>query len=884
MYIQEINFFPGRNIYSHNPSIQMIINLQDWAEVTTEQISSFKDNIVTRLPGLKEHYCSRGRPGGFIERLEEGTYLGHVIEHTAIELQQRVGHVTNYGKTRSTDDPFVYNIIFNYRVKEVGLAAGILAVELVESILENKSIDLDKKLDELKEISKKYNYGPSTKSIIRAAKKRNIQVIPLKEGTSFLQLGTGKHQKRIMATTSCQTSSIAVDLAGDKLLCKEMLEQEEIPVPPGAAVYTVEEAGQQADIIGYPVAVKPYNGNHGRGVTVDIREPGELRDAFEEACKYSSKVIIEKYLRGRNYRLLIIDGKMVAASERVPPYVTGDGEKSISRLIQELNNDPLRGDDHEKPLTKIKIDSHVLNVLSKQNIDISFIPSSGEKVWLRENANLSTGGKALDVTDLVHPDNIFIAERTAGILGLDIAGLDIVSEDISAPLKENGGAVIEVNAAPGIRMHEYPSQGEPRDAGGAIVDMLFPQGARSQVPVISITGTNGKTTVSRMINYMLKKKGIKTGMTTSEGIFINDRCIIDGDTTGPLSAQTVLRNPMVEAAVLETARGGIIRRGLGYDLSDIAVITNISCDHLGQDGINSLEDLLYVKSLVAEAVKPHGNVVLNVDDDNIIELSRWVKSSIIYFSKKDNSIKLKRHLAGGGKAVFIRDNSIYIAEGNKSKFVIRVKDVPLTLKGKAGHHIENALAVTAAGTAYGLSTEEIAAALNKFSLSLMDNPGRGNIFDYGMFKVIVDYGHNEAGFLSVAEMARNIGADRLVGIIGVPEDRSDDLIRKAGIAAGKSFNHIYIKEDMVPRVREPGEVASLLEKGVKEVGKDIEVEIILDETQALNIALQRVEEGDSIVIFYEKLEPVLEVLENLAKESKEPVISRTKKLLAGRAI
>ncbi|UNC90692.1 cyanophycin synthetase [Candidatus Contubernalis alkaliaceticus] len=885
MYIEDIRAFSGRNIYSHHPCVLMRLNLQKWAGISTDMVPAFKDKLVKIIPELKEHHCSLGRPGGFVERMEEGTFFGHVIEHTAIELQRKLGYPLNFGKTRGTDDPKIYQVIYSFDVKEVGFGAGYIAVNLVKNILEDNNYPLKKKLKELAGVAEKYDYGPSTKAIINAARKINIPVIALKEGTSLIQLGTGIHQKRLNSTISCETRCMAVDLAGDKGMCKNLLEEAGIPVPRGATVGSIKEALELVDSIGYPVVLKPHNGNHGRGVTLNVDGKKDLVEAFKEASVYSSRVVVEQQIDGQNYRLLVVGGRLVAASKRVPPFVLGNGVSSIKELIQKLNCEPTRGEGHEKPLTRIKLDSHILRVLKKKGMDLKSVPSYGEKVTLRDNGNLSTGGYAEDVSDKVHPENKYIAERAAKILGLDIAGVDIISKDISMPLFENYGSIIEINAAPGIRMHEHPSIGKPRKAGEAIVNMLFPPGAKARIPVISITGTNGKTTVTRMVSHLLKQKGLTVGMASTDGIYINDRRIIRGDTTGPISAQTILKDSSVEAAVLETARGGIIRGGLGYDCCDIAVITNISHDHLGQDGINDIEDLLYVKSLVAEAVKPGGYVILNADDVNVVDISRWAASEVIYFSKKSSNIILKRHLADGGKAVFIKGGAIYTAEDHRIKFLVKVTDLPVTLKGKASHHTENALAAASVGRAFGLSRKNIVKGLKTFSLSLDHNPGRGNVFDYGSFKVIVDYGHNEAGFLSAAEMGRKIGARRMVGVVGVPGDRSDELIKKAGAAAGRVFDCIYIKEDQSLRGREKGEVASLLEKGIKEAGSKIKPEVILKEEDALITALKRVEEGDIVIVFYERLEPILKILQKTGEvvSLSQPEAKR-KKHLAGRAI
>ncbi|GAB4265305.1 cyanophycin synthetase [Thermincola ferriacetica] len=868
MKILEFRVYEGINIYSHSPVIKLTVDLENLTGVTTDRHPTLIEAVLRLMPTLKEHYCSLGRPGGFVERMREGTFFGHLLEHVILELQHLAGFDVIYGKTRKAEAPGIYEVIFEYESREAGIQAARAAVNLIMTLLQGGSIDLDKELDIIKETALKFDLGPTTKAIAMEARKRNIPVMRLGEG-SILQLGYGCHQRRIEASITDATGCIGVDIAGDKILTKQILSEAGIPVPNGGVARTEKEALDIMKRINNAVVIKPFNGNQGKGVALNLRSEGEVKKAYAVATNYSDRVIVEKFITGRHYRLVVVDDRVVAASERIPASVTGDGESTIEQLIEQANRDPLRGDGHEKPMTKIKIDPVVLMVLAKQNFVLQSIPPEGARVLLRENANLSTGGTAIDVTDNVHPENAALAVRAAKIIGLDVAGIDLVAEDIAIPLTSCNGAVIEVNAAPGLRMHHYPSQGKPRNVARAIVDKLFPPGTKSRIPIVAVTGTNGKTTTTRLIAHILHAAGNVVGMTTSDGIYVNGKLIAKGDMTGPVSARTVLRDNSVEVAVLETARGGIIRAGLGFDRCDVGIITNISEDHLGIDGIETLEDLAFVKSVVAEATDRDGYVVLNADDRLASYVASRCRGNIIYFSRASDNITIRRHLGAGGMAVFVKNGFVVYARGNHVVKIASVKSIPCTLSGQALHNVENVLAASAGCLGLGIPVAQIKEGLLSFEPGLKGNPGRLNFFEVAGVKVLVDYGHNPAGYQSVLATAKKMKHKRLIGVIGVPGDRQDDFIIKVGQIAGRGFDKIIIKEDADPRGRKPGEVANLLKKGVQAggcSGKD--VIITLKEINAVLKAVEIAERGDLVVIFYEKLEPVVNLLSALGEFAK----------------
>ena len=864
MRIERIRTLAGPNVYTYRPALLMRLDLEDLAERESRELSGFNERLLELLPGLHEHTCGKGYRGGFVERLHEGTYFGHVVEHVAIELTNPAGVPVAHGKTRYAGTPGVYNVVVEYKAETATEYLMRVAVELVEALIKGESYPLEEKLREARRLVARHELGPSTRAIVEAASRRNIPVLRL--GTdSLVQLGYGKYRRFIQAAMCDGTSAVAVEIAGDKELTKKLLEQVSIPVPRGALVETEEEALAALRSLGAPVVVKPLDGRQGLGVSLNLSTPEEVLLGFRIAREYSRLVLVEELFEGRNYRVLVVGGEMVAASERTTCAVAGDGAHTIRELIDLANLDPLRGEGHEKPLTQIVVDEIMLAYLTKTGRGLDDVPEAGEVVYLRESINLSTGGTAKDVTDVVHPSVKDMCERAARVVGMDICGVDLVLPDISEPTG-GGGGIIELNAAPGLRMHHFPSEGRARDVGAAIIEMLYPRGVDGRIPVISITGTNGKTTVTRMIGHVLNEAGFAVGLTTTDGIYIGGRCVAEGDTTGPQSARTVLSDPSVEVAVLETARGGITRRGLGYDWSDVAVLTNIRPDHIGQDGIETLDDLVHIKSLVAERVRDGGTLVLNADDEEasrLLEIPRVREGEkrVVYFSTHDNNLAIRRHLDEGGRAYFVRDGWVVEAEGQEARRVLEVASVPATMAGTAKFQVSNMLAAVAACRSQGVAVEQIASSLAEFR-STEHNPGRGNLFRVASGGyVMLDYGHNADAFAAICHMAAQWEGRRVTGIIGVPGDRDDTIIEEAGRIAARGFHRLIIKEDGDTRGRAPGEVARLLCEAAASEAPERECRIVLDDTEALSQELRLLQGGDVVVVFYDKLEPLLRVLE-----------------------
>lgn len=862
MRVDKIRTLAGPNIYNHKPVLVMRLHLEELAETESNSVPGFIERLLALLPGVQEHGCSKGRPGGFVERLVSGTYFGHVVEHVALELSEMAGIPVYYGKTLYADESGVYNVVVAYKAERgMRFLLGV-AVDLVHALIQSEPYPLAEKLAEARRIVARTELGPSTRAIVEAARSRGIPTFRV-NSDSLVQLGYGKNRKFIQAAMTNQSSGIAVEIAGDKELTKTVLEQAELPVPRGRVVETVDEAIAAMHDLGTPVVVKPMDGHQGKGVSLNLTTEAEVFEAFRIAQEHSHEVLIEEQFKGRDYRVLVVGGKLVAASERMPCHVVGDGLHTLGELIKIANLDPLRGDGHDNALTKIVVDQVMLACLHKRNMTLEYLPCAGERVFLRETGNLSTGGTATDVTDHVHPAVKLQCERAARVIGLDICGLDLVAADISEPLQKGNG-FIEANAAPGLRMHTSPTHGQPRDVGGAIIEMLYPQGADGRIPVISITGTNGKTTVTRMIGHVLQEMNWRVGMTTTDGIHIGGEVVARGDTTGPHSARVVLSDPTVEVAVLETARGGITRRGLGYDWSDISVITNIREDHIGQDGIRDIEDLVHIKSLIAERVRAGGTLIINADDEQCVRLIenarvKRVSKQLVYFSLSDNHLLVRKHLDSGGAAVFVRGGLIIEARGRDEYTVVEVSAIPVTMSGTAHFQVANALAAIAACRAYGVKIDNIAAALKSFRND-EHNPGRSNLYQVGAGYALVDYGHNTDAFEAVSRMAAQWTGRRVTAILGVPGDRDDRLIEDAGRIAARGYNRIIIKEDKDLRGRQRGEVAGLLCRAVNEASPERECLTVLDEIEAFSMELKAIKNGDVIVIFYDQLEPVLEVL------------------------
>jgi cyanophycin synthetase len=859
MKIVNFKVFKGRNIYSHKKCIRLNLDLEGYSEIPSKEINGFNENLLNMLPELSEHRCGIDEDKGFIKRLNQGTYLSHITEHIIIALQNKIGIEINYGKSREISGDNYY-VIYQYKYKNTGLMTANIAVDMINALINGETFDLDSRLNILRKTLMSEQLGISTLRICEEAKKRGIPILRIGQNSMF-QLGYGKYSKTIEATLDGDTSAIAVDIAQDKLLTKEILEQSCLPVANGMKVESKAEAISGAKDIGYPVVLKQQFGNQGKGVIPNIKDEKELSDAYELLADDYKDIILEKHINGRDFRVCSVFGDIVAVSERIAPYILGDGISSVEKLIQDINEDPRRGEGHEKELTKIKIDGALIKYLEQKHYSLnSILPYKG-KLNLKDNANLSTGGFAIDCTDLICEENIAICKRAASAVGLNICGIDIICEDIGKPVNE-GGAIIEINAAPGIRMHHNPSMGTKRNVASHIVDKLFKDIPKS-IPLISVTGTNGKTTTARLIGHILSVAGYTVGMTTTDGIYINGECIFKGDTTGPQSALAVLTNKTIDAAVLETARGGIIRRGLAYDLADVGVITNITEDHLGIDEVETLEDLAKVKALVGEAVKDDGYVVINGDDKMSLSILNRFKSNLIIFSNnKDNEI-MKANIKNGGYGIYIDEDSIIIKKNTNAEKLIDIKSIGITMGGILKCNIENAMAASAAALGIGIKYDIIRQGLASFYCNQDQNPGRFNIYYLNDIMVILDYGHNIEAYKCALDGIKHMKHKRLIGVIGVPGDRLDSDIVQVGKCAGENFDYIFIKEDGDRRGRAVGVVADLLEKGVlSSKFNNMNVKKILVEKEAFETALDFAESGDIVIIFFEKIEPLKDIIEN----------------------
>ncbi|HEX2986246.1 MAG TPA: cyanophycin synthetase [Caproiciproducens sp.] len=853
--IKDFIIYQGRNIYSHRPVMKLIVDIGKYGDIPTKDIPGFNDKLLAAFPGLKTNCCGVGYEGGFLDRLKEGTYLAHVLEHTVLEMQYMVGYDVRFGKTRTITENSVYYLVYEYENEVCGLECGKAAVFILNCFIHNEPVNTDSFLNYLKKVSIDAELGPSTSAIVNEAKKREIPVTRIGH-ESLVQLGYGRHSRLVESTLTDATSCISADISTNKQLTKAILSEQNIPVPYGKVVFSEILAVMVANQVGLPVVIKPFDGNQGKGVHLNLKNEEEIKEAFKEASKYSNGIIVEKFITGRDFRVLVVGNEVRAVSERLPASVLGDGMHTVRELVDIANQDENRGEQHEKPLTKIRLDHVALNVLKKNGMDEDTVPEDGKRVVLRENGNLSTGGIAIDCTDIIHPENADLAVRAANAIGIDIAGIDFVTSDITKPITETGGAIVEVNTAPGIRMHLYPSQGEPRNVAKNIVDLLFPNEEASRFPIVSVTGTNGKTTTVRMVQHVLSKTGLAVGMTSTSGTFIGDRCICKGDNSGPRSAKALLSNKQIDAAVLETARGGIVREGLGYDQADVGVITNIAEDHLGLDGINTLEDLAFVKSLVVEAVKKHGFAVLNAEDPMTPTVLKRVKAKKILFGKSLQSVE--KYLDTGCIGVFVQNGWIRIQNSTEQISVEPVDEIPITGGGRIECNIENCLAATAALYGLNVPTGSIAEGLRSF----YDNKGRFQRYSWNGIQVMLDYGHNPAGYKQVFKACKNMECSRLVGVIGMPGDRLDSSIKEAGTLCTDAFDQIYIKEDKDLRGRKPGEVANLFSDAILSAGfSKNNVQIILDEKEALKAAVKNSKQGDLIVVFYEKLEPLVDYLE-----------------------
>ena len=858
--ILEKKIMRGANIYSYRPVIVMTIDLGEYDEVPTSNLEGFVDKLLEMIPSLDDHRCSEGVKGGLITRMREGTLLGHVIEHIALELQYIAYMDVGFGKTIDADAPGTFNVIFSYWVEEAGIYAGTQAVEMVNGLLSGKAYDLESTIYELKDIRDDHYLGPSTASIVREAELRGITVLRL-DDYNLVQLGEGKYQQRIQAAMTSNTSLIGVETAGNKRLTKMMLEDAGIPVPKGTVVRKLESAIEDAKWLAYPVVVKPHDGHHGKGVTTNISNEDELKEAFGRAKVMSDKVIIEKYLTGNDYRMLVVGGKFVAAAKRMPAAVVGDGQHTIAELIGIENQNPDRGFGHENVMTRLKVSSVTEHLLAKSEYSMETVLNAGETFQLELTANLSTGGSAEDVTDRVHKTNRFMAERIAKIIGLDIAGVDVMTPTLNKPIAKVGGAVIEVNAAPGLRMHLAPAKGKARNVARHIIDMLFPEGRPHDIPIVAVTGTNGKTTTVRMIANMLKGVGYSVGMTTTDGIYLRDRLIASGDMSGPYSAKVVLKDPMVDCAVLETARGGILREGLGYKMADVGVVLNVQPDHLGLKGIHTVEDLAKVKAVVAEMVREGGVTVLNADDEQCVNMAQYCREKIVYFSLRPSNPVVQGHIDNDHTAVVYDRGYITIISGESVTPVARSVDMPITLEGRAMFNVQNALAAAAVGHAMGMKIEAIRHGLISFFPSPTQTPGRTNFFSIKDFEVMLDYAHNPPAYKNIIDLISRLGHKRCLFVFDVVGDRRDEDLREMCRLIASVCHHAIVYEDKQLRGRQPGELMDFVEKAFLDAGFETNaIEKIADETQAIERALSMAQKDDLVCIMSGRVEQAVEQL------------------------
>jgi len=874
MKILKVQALRGPNIWSvqRKKLIQMRLDLEEMEQFPTNKIEGFQERIEAMFPTMIDHRCSEGVRGGFFMRVERGTWMGHVIEHIALEIQTLAGMETGFGRTRETKTPGIYNVVFSYTEENVGMFAAESSVAIAQALIAGTEYDLEADIQKMREIRERVRLGPSTGSIVEEAMARDIPWIRL--GTnSLVQLGYGVNQMRFQATITCKTSNIAVDIACNKEETKRMLDNASIPVASGSIC--VDEQDLEACIkkIGYPIVLKPLDGNHGKGASINVLNWEDAVAGLEYAKKYSRRIIVEKFITGFDFRVLIIDNKLVAAAKRVPAHVVGNGSNTIQELIAIINEDPRRGYGHENVLTEIAVDRDTLDLLEKLSYTVDSVPKSGETVYLKSTANLSTGGTSVDVTDMMHPENVFLCERISRVIGLDVCGVDIMAENLTQPLKENGGCILEVNAAPGFRMHLAPSEGLPRNVASPVIDMLYPPGKPSRIPIIAVTGTNGKTTTTRLLAHIVKNNGFKVGFTTSDGIYIQNHMLEKGDTTGPISAEYILKDPTVEFAVLETARGGILRSGLGFSRCDIAVITNIQEDHLGLSDIHTLEDLARVKSTVVRSVKKDGWAILNAEDEQCVKIGDDLSCNVAYFSMDEENPLIKK-LSKEGKIVCVYENGfITVKKGEWKIRIERATHVPLTMGGKAKFMIANVLAATLASYLYGFKTEDISLSLQTFIPSAAQTPGRMNIFEFKKFKVMIDFAHNPSGYRGVEDFLSSVEANKKIGIIAGVGDRRDEDIMECAKIAGRMFDHIIIRQEKHLRGRTEDEIINLILEGIAESGRNVTHEIISKEVEAIKHAINSAEEGTFITALSDVITNAIEIVqEYLDKENESGVI------------
>ncbi len=867
MKVLNLRALKGPNYWSNwrHKLIVMRLDIEEMDHYPSSTIDGFTEKLKELLPGTYEHRCSRGYEGGFWERLEEGTYMGHIIEHVALELQTMAGMNCGFGRTRGYGEDGVYDVVFSYEEERAGLYAAQASFELVENLIAGKSYDVDSAVQRLREIREEERFGPSTGSIVDEAKSRNIPVIRLNQ-QSLVQLGWGVHQQRIQATVTGKTSSIGLEIASDKEMTKDMLYEGGVPVPYGYRLYSRDELKATIDEIGFPVVIKPVDGNQGKGATINVRTMEDAEQAFQDAQLYSYRVLVEKYISGFDFRLLVVNGQFVAAARRTPAHVIGDGKSSIQQLIDKVNEDPRRGYGHEKMLTEIKVDRMTQHILEQEGLSTDSVLPKDRTLYLKTTANLSTGGISEDVTDMVHSYNVFMAERISRIIDLDICGIDVMAPDLTEPISDNGGAVLEVNGAPGFRMHLEPTVGEPRNVAKPVVDMLFPNEGPGRIPIVSITGTNGKTTVTRLIAHLMKTEGKKVGMATTDGISIQNRLLQKGDCSGPNSAKFVLRDPTIDYAVLETARGGMLRSGLGYDVANVGVVTNVTGDHLGLNGIHTIDQMTRVKSIVAENVLEDGYTVLNADDDNVYGMREALSSQLALFSLDPNNERVQAHCKEGGVAALYEEGYISIQQGDWKVRIDSVINIPITFDGKAVFQIQNVLAAVLSAYVEGVKVEELKVGLQTFVPSAAQSSGRSNLIELDQLKVLLDYAHNPASMEAMGKFVAEMGGERKICTIAGTGDRRDQDLKDYAWLAAEYFDEVIVWEDKdYARGRDSEEIMNMLYEAAKSNPKNAKVELIPDEDEAVAHALENAPPNSIICLFTGRTEEMTRML-NARKE------------------
>ncbi|AHJ98665.1 cyanophycin synthetase [Hymenobacter swuensis] len=869
MKIIDLRTMRGPSYWSvkHYKLIVMKVDLQDLADVWSNAMPVLAERLPMLLPELgqpqpaESEKSAQKHPPLTDEQLADGEPLGHVIQHVALALQRMAGMPVYWGKSYPAHQEGVEFVVFSYQEERAGRMAAEAAVQLVDDLCHGREVNVKPIIDELHEIREEEFFGPSTWSIVSEAASRNIPYIQLKN-SSIIQLGYGVNQKRIWATTTSYTSHAGVEVAGNKNRTKAMLKDSGVPVPNGTTVYSEDGLRDAVEELGFPIVTKPLDGNHGKGATIRITNWEDAVEGLKAAQKYSRAVIVEQFIEGDDYRMLVVNGKLIAAAKRTPAAVKGNGTKTIQQLIDEVNTDSRRGVGHEKVLTSIKADQHTIDLLSKQDLTLESVLPAGRELYLKSTANISTGGTATDVTDLVHPYNLLLAERVAGIVGLDICGIDLLTSDIAIPLNETRGAVIEVNAAPGFRMHISPTEGLPRNVAAPVVDMLFPTGSTARIPIFAVTGTNGKTTTSQLLAHIVASKGYKVGFTTTNGIYIQGVQLQSGDCTGGQSAEFVLKDPTVNFAVLETARGGMLRSGLGFHTCDVAIVTNVAADHLGMRDIYTVEEMAAVKGVLPRTVRKNGWAVLNADDDLVYAMREKLECRVALFSMDEHNPRIREHAENGGLAAVYEEGYITIYKNSYKLRIDRAAEFPITFGGRATFNIENSLAAALACYCYGFDKDEIKQALRTFVPSAAKTPGRMNVYKFPQFEVIVDYAHNTHGIEKFAQFLNATEATHKVGVISGLGDRRDEDTLGFSRIAGTIFDEIILRQDRDLRGKTAEQLKEIMERGLRLDNRDLPITYIENEMDAIDHVLATAKAGSVIVMFTENIKATLKKLDD----------------------